>query len=173
MVVKSRRLAGATAAENADQGRRSQSRGSCRNCRASRRCRPIRNRPSPRCRLLRTHLAHNGMCRYVSFYLPAQEDRGRAGPSCPPGLLGPVVNDEFSTSIRDLYNDDRDGADRPASRRRRRPAPAAFKVPGVVTRSTSTAPGRRNLVEFSQAQARNDRITRRRCSIRSPSRTSH
>src|SRR5438105_12420184 len=90
----------------------------------------------------------------------------------PAGLLGPVVNDEFSDVDSILYMMTGDGADyaqlkKTAEGLRQK----LLKVSGVTTVNLYGTQDERIFVEFSHAKLATLASRRRRCSIRSPSRT--
>ena len=91
----------------------------------------------------------------------------------PAGLLGPVVNDEFSDVDSILYMMTGDGADYAQLKKdRRRPAPEAAEGAGRHQGRPLRHPGRTHLRRILARQAGDAWASRRRrCSIRSPSRT--
>ena len=127
------------------------SRRSCRNCRISKRCRPIRSRHSRRCRSRSRNSTPPKEVPYL-FYL-LRKKLADVQPQLPSNLLGPVVNDEFSDVNSILYMMTGDGADyaqlkKAAEGMRQR----LLKVPGVTKVDLYGTQDEKIYVEFSHAK---------------------
>ena len=142
---------GATAAGNADPGRRSHREEAAGTALSSRRCRPIRSRRFTAMQVTFRDSTPPKDVPYL-FYLLRKKLVDVQG-QLPAGLLGPVVNDEFSDVDSILYMMTGDGADyaqlkKAAEGMRQR----LLKVPGVTKVDLYGTQDERIFVEFSHAK---------------------